>query len=218
MAILIVGNGEYARMLCRYLKLTHDIEVAGFTVPGQIASDRMIDGKPVIPAESVADLYDPEENRLIMGIGYRNMNNIKEQEYSRYKAIGYCFDNYIHPTAIIEKDVVLGEANNIFEGVIIQSGVRIGNANLIYAGAMIAHETIIGDYNSVSVKACIAGCVRIGNNCFIGANSTVRDHIDIASYTLAGAGAYVDKDSQQYSVIASQKSCVLEGKSSLEFI
>ena len=72
--------------------------------------------------------YGVEQN----GVDY--LNQIKEKEFQRYKDKGYDFVNYIHPTAIIEKDVVIGEGNNIFEGVIIQSGVRIGNANLIYGG------------------------------------------------------------------------------------
>lgn len=43
------------------------------------------------------------------------MNLIKEKEYQRYTEVGHDFINYIHPTAIIEKDVVLGIGNNILQ-------------------------------------------------------------------------------------------------------
>lgn len=218
MEYLIVGNGDYARMMKRYLKNTKNISIAGFTVTESVVTEKTIDGIPIIPTGTIMSLYNPNGCRLFMGIGYRNMNQIKEHEYKRYKDMGYTFENYIHPTAIIEKDVVIGKGNNIFEGVIIQAGTRIGDANLIYGGTLIAHENIIGSFNSFSVKACIAGCTKIGNNCFFGANSTTRDHINVADYTLVGAGTYVDIDTNCYDVIVPQRSVRLEGRKSLEFI
>ena len=215
---LIVGNGDYAVMISNYFKNTMNVRVDGFTVKKDIITKETINGMPVIPAEDIQKHYPPDNCRLIMGIGYRNMNQIKEKEFQRYKDKGYDFINYIHPTAIIEKDVVIGEGNNIFEGVIIQSGVRIGNANLIYGGVCVSHGVIMGSFNSLSVKACIAGCTYVGNNCFIGANSTVRDHITVADYTLVGAGTYLCKDSEPYDVIVTQKASILKGKKSLEFI
>ncbi len=218
MNYLIVGNGDYARMIGRYIKNTKAISITGFTVDKAFISEEMIDDIPVISADNMLDNYPPKDYMLFMGIGYRNMNQIKEREYKRYKTMGYDFENYIHPTAIIENNVIMGEGNNIFEGVIIQEGVKLGNANLIYGGALIAHENIIGDFNSFSVKSCIAGCTRIGNNCFIGANSTVRDHITISDYSLIGAGAFLNMDTKPYDVIVPQKSIILEGRKSLEFI
>ncbi len=218
MKYLIVGNGNYARMLCRYLKNTENVDVSGYTVEKKVISAGVIDNIPVVPAEDINRLYNPSACKLLMGIGYRSMNIIKEREFHRYKGLGYHFCNYIHPTAIIEKDVMIGEANNIFEGVIIQNGVRIGDANLIYGGTLIAHENMIGNYNSISVKACVAGCSQIGNNCFIGANSTIRDHIMISDFTLVGAGTYVDTNTKPYDVIVTAKAKILDGRSSLEFI
>lgn len=218
MKYFIVGNGDFAIMLQRYLKNTRDICIEGFTVQKEIINAETINGLPVISTEEMVNIHHPDDCKLILGIGYRNMSRIKESEYHRYTKLGYDFINYIHPSAIIEKDVVLGRGNNIFEGVIIQSGVKMGDANHIYGGAMVAHDTEMGNFNFVSVKSCIAGCTKIGNNCFFGANSTVRDHLAIADYTLVGAGTYLSRDSEPYQVIVEPKSYVLEGKSSLEFI
>ncbi len=217
MKCFIVGNGEYSLMLRRYFQNTEGGDIEGFTVPKRIINKESIAGKPVIAREQIAALFPPQEYCLIMGIGYRGMNRIKEQEFNIYKKLGYRFMNYIHPTAIIEKDVVMGEGNNIFEGVILQSGVNIGHGNLIYGGAMVAHDTKLGNFNSLSVKACVAGGACVGNNCFIGANATVRDHINLADFTLLGAGAYLGRDSDSYEVIAAPKAETLKGGSSLEF-
>lgn len=218
MNYLILGNGDYARMVFRYLKNTKSIQVAAYTVDKELISESVLDGITVISTDEILERFDPQTTKIFMGIGYRNMNQIKEREYIRYKKMGFNFENFIHPTAIIENDVVLGEGNNIFEGVIIQEGVTIGNANLIYGGALIAHENRIGNYNSFSVKSCVAGCSVVRNNCFIGANATIRDHIILENYTLVGAGTYVDSSTCEYEVIAAQKSIILDGRKSVEFI
>ncbi len=218
MKYIIVGNGDYAKMMGRYLKNTKNVQALGFTVPKVCISEATIDNTPVIPAEELYESYHPSEWLLVMGIGYRNMNRIKQQEFNRFKNMGYHFENYIHPTAIIENNVIMGEGNNIFEGVIIQEGVKIGDGNLLYGGVLVAHENTIGSFNSFSVKSCVAGCSIIGDNCFFGANSTIRDHVSIADYTLVGAGAYVDMRTSPYEVVVPQKSVVINGRSSLEFI
>lgn len=218
MKYLIVGNGDYARMMRRYLANGKSANIEGFVVPEEFITESTLDGLPIYSAERVLNLYQSDTCRLVMGIGYRNMNRIKEKEFLRYKNMGYHFINYIHSTAIIEDDVIIGEGNNIFEGVIIQEGVRIGNGNLVYGGSLIAHETVVGNFNSLSVKACVAGCSRIENNCFIGANATIRDHITLASYTLVGAGTYADKSTNPYAVVVGSKAKVLDDKKSVEFI
>ena len=110
------------------------IDTDAFSVEGDIITEGFIDKTPVISSDRILNLYDPGVTKLIMGIGYRDMNQIKEREFIRYKGMGYCFDNYIHPTSIVDKSVKMGEGNNIFEGVIIQESVMIGDANLIYGG------------------------------------------------------------------------------------
>ncbi len=217
MEYYILGNADYAKMLFRYINKTDKL-ISGFVVDLEFITDRDIQGIPVYSFEKFVNTVSPESCKLFMGIGYRDMNRIKEKEFLRYKGKGYQFENYIHPTAIIDSDVELGEANNIFEGVIIQEGVRIGDANLIYGGAMIAHETTVGDYNSFSVKSCVAGCAKVGNSCFIGANATVKDHICLANYTLVGAGTYANKSTGEYDVVVSSRSQILEGRKSVEFI
>ncbi len=214
----VVGNGDFAILLKKYLYTTLNISVDGFTVSGDVIKSGRIEDVPVIPTEEMLKICDPDNCTLYMGIGYRNMNQIKEKTYLEYKNLGYSFSNYIHPSAIIGHEVKIGEANNIFDGVIIQGGASIGNANLIYGGALVGHDTVIGNYNSMTVRSCLAGYVKVGNNCFIGANSTVRDHLTIADFTLIGAGTYVDADTKPNDVVVHSKSYVLEGRSSLEFI
>lgn len=216
--LIVIGNTEHALTMMNYIMTTDFGEIVAFAVNEKYITDNEINGIPVIAIEKLAEYYGNTEVKLVLGVGYNKMGAIKESLFNSLTDRGYDFVNYIHPTAIISKDVVLGTGNNILEGVILESGVKIGNGNLLFGGSMIAHDTEVGNFNSFSVKSVVAGCSKVSNNCFVGANATVRDHLIIDDYVLIGAGAYADKSLEKYSVLAAQKSVLLEGKKSTDFI
>lgn len=216
--LIVIGNGPYARMMKRYIELTDFGETAAYVVEPAYIQEPELDGLPVVSLEQLKEKYPSKEHALIMGIGYTQMGMVREKIFKQCKSLGFQFENYIHPTAIIEKNVILGEGNNILEGVILEESVVLGNANLLFGGSMIAHETIVGDYNTFSVKAVAAGCSVIGNHCFIGASAVIKDHVTIEDYVLLGAAAYGFKDMEAYSVVVPAKSMVLEGRKSTEFL
>lgn len=214
---LVVGNGNYARMMKRYMELSCK-NIAAYVVSSKYIESQYMDDIPVMPMEQIEKYFLPSDVRLVMGIGYRQMGNIRKQVFNQCRSLGYSFYNYIHPTAIIEKNAIVGEGNNILEGVIIEESVKIGNANLIFGGSIIAHETQVGDFNSFSVRSVIAGCTIITNNCFIGAGATIRDHITVNEYSLIGAGSYVSCDTEAYSVLAAPQSTLLKDKISTDYL
>lgn len=61
----------------------------------------------------------------------------------------------IHPTAVIGKNVLLGEGNEIGPHVVIEDGVRIGVHNKIWPGAYLCSGTEIGDDNQIHMNAVI---------------------------------------------------------------
>lgn len=215
--LIIVGNGDYARMMKRYLGL-YGYHVCAYTVDFNCIGIPYQDGIPVISLEELERSYQSKDTQLVMGIGYRQMGKIRRKVFAACKALGYDFFNYIHPTAIIERNVKMGEGNNILEGVILEEGVSVGDANLLFGGSMVAHESRLGNFNTLSVKSVIAGCTTIHNNCFVGAAAVVRDHITIADYSLIGAGAYASQSSEKYQVIVPVRSTILDEKKSVDLI
>lgn len=216
--LVIIGNGSYAQMMRRYISLTGFGMTVAYAVDAEYIQEYKKDGLPVISLEELKERFSCEEIRLIMGIGYTQMGNVRKRLFEKCKQYGYCFENYIHPTAIIEKNAALGEGNNILEGVIIEESVVVGNANLFFGGSLIAHETVVGDYNTFSVRAVVAGCTVVGQNCFIGAAATVKDHVILNDYVLIGAAAYAYKNMAAYSVLVPAKSRVLEDRKSTDFL
>lgn len=216
--LIVVGNGSYAQMMEQYIRLSDFGRVVAYVVDEPYILEPEINGIRVLTFECMREEYAPETIRLIMGIGYTKMASVRKEKFEQCKTWGYVFENYIHPTATISPDVIIGEGNNILENVIIEVGVKIGNANLFFGGSTIGHESTVGNFNTFSLRSVIAGCVKIKDNCFFGAASTVKDHVEIEDYVLLGATAYGFKDIKEYSVVVPAKSVVLEGKKSIDYL
>ncbi len=63
--------------------------------------------------------------------------------------------NQIHSSAVIGKNVILGNQNEIGPNVILADGVKIGSNNKILNGAMLCPGTELGDNNTIHMHAVI---------------------------------------------------------------
>lgn len=182
--IAIIGCGGHARSLVPVL-----IEL-GLSIDG-IFDDSYDDTVPenISGVELKGSIKDcsRRQNALIA------LGNPKQREQYYTEGFNYT-GNVIHPSAIIVKDVELGNANQIFPMVFINSFSKVGDNNLINSCAIIEHECQLGSHNHISVGAKICGRVQIGDSNMIGAGAIVIDNIKIASDIIIGAGAVVVSD------------------------
>lgn len=216
--ILIIGNSSYSIMLYKYICMTTDWNVIGFSAEKEYITKELLCDLKVYEIEKL-DKYDELKNcKAVLGIGYKKMGILRERLYMEVLKKGISFVNYIHPTAVIAEDAVIGNANNIFENVVIEEGCVLGNANLLYAGCIIGHESKVGNFNTFSIGAITLGCVKVKNNCFFGGRSVVRDNVNIGDCVLVGAGAYADREIKENSVFVPARGIVLEDKTGFDFI
>jgi len=106
----------------------------------------------------------------------------------------------IHPTAIIDKKVEIGNSNEIGPYVVIEGEVKIGNNNKIGPGTVIIGNTTIGDDN------IIHGHVYIGNEpqdlsyrgdetgVVIGNHNTFREYSNVHRGTKEGSDTVIGND------------------------
>jgi acetyltransferase EpsM len=129
--------------------------------------------------------YDSPDN-IIIAIGdNRIRKNIS------IKATKAHWTSIIHPSAIISKDVYIGEGTVIMAGVIIQPGSTIGRHCIINTGACIDHDCFIEDFVHIAPKAALAGGVMIGEGTLIGIGSSIVPNVTIGKWSTIGAGAAV---------------------------
>lgn len=187
--MILIGAGGHAKVICSI------IEALGRKV--DIIFD---DNEAVLKLNEydVSGPYQPSsflEMKVIIAIGN---NRIRKLTVGKIK---HSFGKLIHPSAIIDKNVELGDGTVIFQGAIIQRDSIIGSHVIINTRSAIDHDCIIGDYVHISPGALLCGCVRIGDGTQIGAGSTVIPGITIGKWCVIGAGAVIINDIPDYSIV-----------------
>ena len=97
----------------------------------------------------------------------------------------------IHPSAVVAKDVLIGDGTLVAAGAVINPGTAIGKGCIVNTCSSVDHDCFVGDYVHVAVGAHVAGTVSIGDSSFIGAGVTVVNNVSICHDCTVGAGAVV---------------------------
>ena len=174
---------------------------------------------PLISFEEVQEKYNVNEYKMIIAVGYVQMNSVREKKYKEAKEKGYNFVNYIHPSVEIHENIKIGENNIILDHVAIQPYASIGNSNFLWSNATLAHGSSIEDTNWITSGAVISGDVTIKSKCFLGVNSAVGHNITIESENFIGANTLVTKNTCEREVYISKEGekFRLDSKRFLEF-
>lgn len=115
---------------------------------------------------------------------------------------------YIHPSAIILKNVEIGEGSFIGPNSIVTCDIMLGKHTILNRGVHIGHDCIIGDYFSAMPGSIISGNVKIGERVYIGSNSSIKEKIKICDDVTIGLNSGVIKnivESGYYGGIPSKK-------------
>ncbi len=189
---VIYGDTSFAEEMYKIISFEGRDIVIAFTNDRAFLNRREIDGIPVIPIDELANsMQKPFE--VLLAFGYTQMNKLREKIYYECKVAGFIVGSYISTNAICYSNNI-GEGTFIWPGVYIGPDVVIGTCNIIKAACEIAHNNVIGDFNYIAGSVVMGGLACIGNHCFIGLNSTLRDNIHLADYTLLGCGCNMLKN------------------------
>ena len=203
--IIIYGNGKIAKIIYQFVKKQFD--VAAFTVDkGCLEENEVeIEGVPLVAFEKLETIFSPEAHKMLICIGYVQMNNIRENKYLESKEKGYEFINYIHPSVDMHDNIKIGENNIILDQVTIQPYVDIGSSNFIWSNAVVAHGARIENTNWITSGVVISGDVTIKSKCFLGVNATIGHNVTINDETFLGANTLVTKSTKEKEVFISKE-------------
>ena len=180
--VIIIGAGGHARviadiLLCRGADLLGylDDETADH-FPGQNVLGRVEDA-----------IRYAGRVKFIIGIG---RNALREKI-----ALGLDgkveFFTAVHPSAVIAKDVALGEGTVVMANAVINPGAVIGKHVIINTAATVDHDCVLEDYVHLSPGVHLSGTVHVGKRCWLGTGSVVINNVGLAPDCVVGAGAAV---------------------------
>jgi sugar O-acyltransferase (sialic acid O-acetyltransferase NeuD family) len=196
MKTIVFGNGPFASMACYVL--THDAgdDVVAFTVDAAHIDHEEHEGRPVVAFERLAAHFPPDEHRLLLCVGPRDMNGLRRERYLAARRQGFQIRSYISSRALTWPDLVAGDGAIVFEGAVVQPFARIGCNTIVRSSVHVSHHVTIGDHCFIAAGACFGGQATVGERCFVGLNATIRDGVTLAEGCLIAAGAVVVNDTE----------------------
>ena len=201
MKIIIYGNSDFAELMYYYFTTDSVYEVVGFCVDkGYIKSDKFLN-IPLVPFETVEDTFPPNEYKMFVAVGYKNMR-LRKELYKKTIRKGYNHINYISSKAILDKSNIIGKNNAILHNVVLEPFCKIGNNNVINTNVIICHHAEVMNDCFIAAKALVGGFTIIKNNCFLGFSSTILQKLVIEDETLVAASSVVNRNSSKYDFLA----------------
>jgi sugar O-acyltransferase (sialic acid O-acetyltransferase NeuD family) len=110
------------------------------------------------------------------------------------------FFTFIHPTALLMKDVEIGEGSFIGAYSILTTNIKIGKHAILNRGNHIGHDCKIGDYFSAMPGSIVSGNVKIHDLVYMGNNSSIREKLSVHSLSTIGMNSAVVKNIEESGV------------------
>jgi UDP-perosamine 4-acetyltransferase len=193
--VLIYGGGMLGRQLAHLLRAhfseTH--RALGFVDDVREPRVQIAEGLCTVgtldEVASAANL-GPDQVHLVFGIGYSDMR-ARRRAFERARSAGYEFVTLVHPGALVEPSVQLGQGVTILAGSIVDQYVSIADACYLHIGTKMGENCTIGANNYFSAGSTLGGSVSVGTDNFFGINCTVVNDLTIGNHNFINAEALI---------------------------
>lgn len=187
--MILVGFGGHAKSVIDSIESSKCFHIIGFTDVKPMPS---YNGYNYLGNDEILqDYFNRGVRNAFITIGYLGKGNTREQLYKTLKKIGYNIPVVKDHTAVVARNVKIGEGTLIGKNVVLNADSNIGKMCIINTGAVIEHGNSIGDFTHIAVNSTLCGDVCIGKGCLVGANATVIQNRKVGEYCIIGAGSTV---------------------------
>ncbi|NND81382.1 MAG: acetyltransferase [Gammaproteobacteria bacterium] len=208
--IILIGNNISADILHQYLLRDNRYQVVAFAVDSDYLQEPIKMGLPVVDINNLTTAYSSDTHKVIMAIGYSQLNQTRQELFNRVAAMGFAAETYVHPDASIfnggEMSGGIGEGSVIMPQTIVEPFAVVGKNSVIWGNCLIGHHAVVGDNCWLASGTVLAGSAAIGNNTFLGVNVTVSQHVKIAGRNIIGSATAIHKDTRENEVYLSRHS------------
>jgi len=191
--VIILGSGGHAKVLVDTLQQC-GITIVGLVDETETGTAATVLGAPFLGSEQLVFSRGTDTVELVNGVGSVRVPSARRAVYEKFKARGYRFATVVHPSAVVARDVVLGEGAQVLAGAVVQPGVVLGDNCLLNTRASVDHDCTIGAHTHVASGAVLSGGVAVAEEVHIGAAAVVRQYLRIGDRALVAAGAVVIDD------------------------
>lgn len=188
--LYILGAGGFAREVYSYLADTNFIynnsRLVGFLDDNSSALDGFDLSHKVMG--SIKNIDFKETDRIIVAVADPTF---KEQVFDFYDKNNGTIISYIHPSAIIGRNVNIGKGTVFAPYSMATTNVTLGRGCTINAFSSIGHDAMLGDFCTLSGHCDVTGYVKLGNKVFMGSHASIIPSVQVGAGAIIGAGSLV---------------------------
>ncbi|MGB6191234.1 MAG: NeuD/PglB/VioB family sugar acetyltransferase [Terracidiphilus sp.] len=190
--IVVIGGGGHARVVLSILGKLKRFNILGYT---DLRDHGPLLGHPFLGPDSglAAIVTAHPALNVAIGVGQVGLGDRRRDLWTRLAGAAprLLFPAIVSPHAVVNEDVVLGDAAVVMDGVVVNCGVRIGRGAILNTHATIEHDVVLEEWVHIAPGATLSGGVTVGHDSMIGAGATVIEGIRIPPDTFIGAGSTV---------------------------
>lgn len=183
--VIVYGTNDVSQLATFYLEHDSERQVSAHCVDREFLDQSKCLNKPVLAFDAI----NPDDFDLFIPLYDNKLREIKANEA---KSRGFMLISYVSSKATVWSPV--GENCFIMENNTIQPFVEIGNNIIMWSGNHIGHHSVIKDNVFFSSHVVMSGHCIVESYCWLGVNSTIKDHIHLAEGTFVSMSAMITKN------------------------
>lgn len=192
--IILVGFGGHAKSIADSIEHAGKYHIVGYT---EYEDCNVGEKYKYLGTDDVlSEYFSNGVKNAVICVGYLGKGSIRDKLYSMLKTIGFDLPVIVDPSAVIAKNVLIGEGTFIGKGAVINAEARIDEMCIVNTKAIVEHECHVESFSHVAVGTVLCGNVKVKNHSFLGANSTIIQGVEIGQNCVIGAGSIILKNLQ----------------------
>ncbi|XPV76208.1 MAG: acetyltransferase [Desulfovibrio sp.] len=201
--ILIYGASGHGSVVLDIVEKSGQYTVAGFIDDGAAADEnnREFYGYPILGGiDTLCDILQKRDVAVVMGIGSIPSRKVLVEKI--LSAVPDCqFPPVIHPTAVIARDVQVGQGTVICANAVLNTAANVGEFCIINTAAVIEHDCSVGNWSMINPNAALGGNTHIGEQCQVCLGASIIHGINVGDNSTVASGATCVRDVPENTVV-----------------
>lgn len=189
--VVIIGAGEYSRVILEILHKDDKISPAGFIDDNKSLHNREISGVKVLGgSEILQDLPGMGISHFIVSVGVPKV---------RASLFNLCLDSgmfpisAIHPGACISESAVIEDGSVIEAFAVIAVNCRVERSVFVTQNCSVSHDCILREFCHLAPGCNLGGSVIVGRGSLVGVGASVAPHLEIGDNVIITPGTSIDR-------------------------
>ena len=212
--ILIIGAGEYSRVILEIFQLLGNVEEAGFVDDNKSLHGRSFAGVPVLGgSDSLQELKKQGFHHFIVSVG---VPKIRSLLFNRCLEAGLEPISAIHPRACVSDSAVIHPGSVVEAFSVIAVNAVVERGSFVTQNCSVSHDCVLQEFCHLAPGCHLGGSVNVGRGTLVGVGASLAPHIDIGDHVIITPGTSIDGSVAKGSVVEGVPGRII-GKTSMVF-